>query len=257
MFHLVVKYANTLLGGVQPQPPSRRSRPDGPEVVPRRAGQVLHEPAAPSCSSAARDLPQVKMLTPPGPTSSPTTMSTAPQRSCFRRIATIPEMTRITARIHNSVTTKRPFIDLRCAPRLSNIPHRVRAGRRSGSRATSPRHGEAFAESHEIYMFATPEWTSDTRILRLPIGSPALKPAPVATAHRSTGSRRERAWARPMLREPPATRPSSGGHGVVDGPTRGRSDRTAVRRGRWLPHPTLLPARTGRASARHAAPTLP
>ena len=42
-----------------------------------------------------------------------------------------------------------------------------------------------------------------------------------------------------------------------DGPTRGRSDRTAVRRGRWLPHPTLLCARTGRASARHAAATLP
>lgn len=46
---------------------------------------------------------QVKRLTPPGPTSSPTTMSTTPQRIRRRKIATMPDITRITAMIQRSV----------------------------------------------------------------------------------------------------------------------------------------------------------
>jgi hypothetical protein len=49
--------------------------------------------AVPSDSSAARDLPQVNMLTSPCPTNGQTTMRTAHHNSLFRRIATIPEMT--------------------------------------------------------------------------------------------------------------------------------------------------------------------
>ena len=48
---------------------------------------------------------QVKMLTPPGPTRRPTTMSTTPQITCFRMIAKIPAITRMTATIHNTVAS--------------------------------------------------------------------------------------------------------------------------------------------------------
>src|SRR5674476_273101 len=44
-----------------------------------------------------------KMLTPPGPTSRPTTMKTMPHNSCFRMIAKMPEITRIAAIIHRIV----------------------------------------------------------------------------------------------------------------------------------------------------------
>src|SRR5450759_3952399 len=46
---------------------------------------------------------QWKMLTPPGPTSRPTTMRTMPHNSCFRMIAKMPEITRIAAIIHRIV----------------------------------------------------------------------------------------------------------------------------------------------------------
>ena len=48
---------------------------------------------------------QVKMLTPPGPTRRPTTISTTPQITCFRMIAKIPAITRMTATIHNTVAS--------------------------------------------------------------------------------------------------------------------------------------------------------
>ena len=47
---------------------------------------------------------QVKMLTPPGPTSSPTMISTMPQSICPRKIAKMPAITRTTARIQSRVT---------------------------------------------------------------------------------------------------------------------------------------------------------
>ena len=43
------------------------------------------------------------MLTPPGPTSRPTMMSTMPQMSWRRMMAKMPATTRITARIHKRV----------------------------------------------------------------------------------------------------------------------------------------------------------
>src|SRR5674476_314277 len=46
---------------------------------------------------------QWKMLTPPGPTSRPTTMRTMPHTSCCRMIAKMPEITRIAAIIHRIV----------------------------------------------------------------------------------------------------------------------------------------------------------
>lgn len=41
------------------------------------------------------------MLTPPGPTSRPTTMSTIPHKNCFRNRETMPEITSITAKIQS------------------------------------------------------------------------------------------------------------------------------------------------------------
>ena len=114
--------------------------------------------AVPSDSSAARNPPQAKMLTPPGPTSSPTTMRTAPHNSCFRRIATIPEITRMTARIHKSVITERPSFLLRRALCLSNIPHRDPSIFRSRSCAGGLLHSEAVAESGEIEVVADRRW---------------------------------------------------------------------------------------------------
>jgi hypothetical protein len=49
------------------------------------------------------ELPYVKMLTPPGPTRNPTMMRTVPHRYSLRTTAKIPDTTRMTARIHNSV----------------------------------------------------------------------------------------------------------------------------------------------------------
>src|SRR5664280_2180931 len=46
---------------------------------------------------------QWKILTPPGPTSRPTTMRTMPHNSCFWMIAKMPEITRIAAIIHRIV----------------------------------------------------------------------------------------------------------------------------------------------------------
>jgi len=57
---------------------------------------------------------QAKMLTPPGPTSRPTTMSTMPHRSCLRMIASTPAMTRTTARIHRMVAMRRDAPGLHC-----------------------------------------------------------------------------------------------------------------------------------------------
>src|SRR4051794_22164023 len=47
---------------------------------------------------------QVKTLTPPGPTSRPTMISTIPHSIWPRKIATMPAMTRTTARIQSNVT---------------------------------------------------------------------------------------------------------------------------------------------------------
>ena len=52
----------------------------------------------------SRTAGQVKMLTPPGPTSRPTMMSTMPHSICPRKIAKMPAITRMTARIHRRVT---------------------------------------------------------------------------------------------------------------------------------------------------------
>ncbi len=68
--------------------------------------QVLHflqSSATRSLVEPQAEVSYVKMLTPPGPTKRPTTMRTTPHRNCLRTSAKIPEITRMTAIIHNTV----------------------------------------------------------------------------------------------------------------------------------------------------------
>jgi len=69
----------------------RRGKPEQPRAVPRWAWS----PAV-----------QWKMLTPPGPTSRPTTINTIPHSIRPRTTAKMPETTRTTATIHSKVAMK-------------------------------------------------------------------------------------------------------------------------------------------------------
>jgi hypothetical protein len=68
---------------------------------------ILHAETVPELRHAPKRLldpqSQLKRLTPPGPTNSPTTMSTIPQRIWRRNRATMPAITRITAMIQRIV----------------------------------------------------------------------------------------------------------------------------------------------------------
>ncbi len=68
---------------------------------------ILHAETVPELRHAPKRLldpqSQVKRLTPPGPTNSPTTMSTIPQRIWRRNSAKMPAITRITAMIQRIV----------------------------------------------------------------------------------------------------------------------------------------------------------
>ncbi len=68
---------------------------------------ILHAETVPELRHAPKQLldpqSQVKRLTPPGPTNSPTTMSTIPQRIWRRNSAKMPAITRITAMIQRIV----------------------------------------------------------------------------------------------------------------------------------------------------------
>ncbi len=80
-------------------------------VLPRSDNEerqwILHAETVPELRHAPKRLldpqSQVKRLTPPGPTNSPTTMSTIPQRIWRRNNAKMPAITRITAMIQRIV----------------------------------------------------------------------------------------------------------------------------------------------------------
>ncbi len=71
---------------------------------------------------------QVKMLTPPGPTSSPTTIRTMPHRISLRNSATMPAITKMTAMIHKMNAT--------------SITFQFDAGRSSGQRVPAQQRGQ-------------------------------------------------------------------------------------------------------------------
>jgi len=53
--------------------------------------------------SPGRSDAYVKMLTPPGPTSNPTMIRTIPHSNCRRKIAKMPETTKMTANTHKII----------------------------------------------------------------------------------------------------------------------------------------------------------
>ena len=69
----------------------------------REDGRVANVHVERPADSPGRSHPYVRMLTPPGPTSNPTMIRTIPHNNCRRKIAKMPETTKMTANTHKIV----------------------------------------------------------------------------------------------------------------------------------------------------------